>query len=142
MRCSGTGQNNCLEQFRSQKWCNGLNKFGSRSWSISLGQWGAVDRGNGGNSGISGCNGGCVWVGWVSILGSGVFIRDSRVSGVSHVGGVSIRVSDMMSIWVVMGSQMSTSMVVDKGWVGFSFGFGFTLDKMMVGCLGNIEELL
>merc|ERR1712223_1351196 len=26
-------------------------------------------------------------------------------------------------------------MVVDKGWVGFCFGFGFTLDKMMVGCL-------
>ena len=120
-----------------------MNKFGSRSWSISLGQWGAVDGGNwcnGGNSGISGCNRGCVWVGWVSILGGGVFIRDSRVSGVSHVGWVSIRVSDMMSIWVVMGGQMSSSMVVNKGWVGFSFSF--TFDKMMIGCLGNIKELL
>merc|ERR1711994_667721 len=34
-----------------------------------------------------------------------------------------------------MGSQMSTSMVVDKGGIGFSFGFGFTFDEMMVGCL-------
>merc|ERR1712045_153764 len=34
-----------------------------------------------------------------------------------------------------MGSQMGTSMMVDKGWVGFSFGFGLPLDKMMVGCL-------
>ena len=66
-------------------------------------------------------------------MGSGVFIRDSRVSGVSHVGGVSIRVSDMVSIGVIMGGQMSTSMMVDEGWVGFSFGF--TFDKMMVGCL-------
>merc|ERR1711992_369879 len=41
----------------------------------------------------------------------------------------------MMSIWVVMGSQMGTSMMVNKSWVGFSFGFGFTFDEMMVGCL-------
>merc|ERR1711992_129408 len=25
--------------------------------------------------------------------------------------------------------------MVNKSWVGFSFGFGFTFDKMMVGCL-------
>merc|ERR1712156_186513 len=39
----------------------------------------------------------------------------------------------MVSIRVVMGGQMSTSMVVDEGWVCFSFSF--TFDKMMVGCL-------
>merc|ERR1711879_1136215 len=34
-----------------------------------------------------------------------------------------------------MGSQMSTSMRVDKGWVGLCFSF--TLDKMMVGSLNS-----
>merc|ERR1712109_220353 len=26
-------------------------------------------------------------------------------------------------------------MMVDKGWISFSFGSGFTFDEMMVGCL-------
>merc|ERR1711941_180288 len=34
-----------------------------------------------------------------------------------------------------MGGQMSTSMVVDKGWVSFSFGF--TFDKRVVGSLNS-----
>merc|ERR1711998_696939 len=30
------------------------------------------------------------------------------------------------------GCQVRSSMVVDKGWVGFSFSFGFTFNKMMI----------
>merc|ERR1719150_1727764 len=94
---------NFLEQFRSQRH-NVTNKLGSRSWSNGMGHRGSVD---GCNSGVWGC----VWVSAKS-------------------GGVSIRVSSGVSILVVMGGcQVRSSMVVDKGWVGF----GFTFDKMMIG---------
>merc|ERR1712241_1640609 len=100
---------NSLEQFRSQRHNVG-NKLGSRSWSNGMGHRGGVD----------GCNSG-VWGGvWVSAKsGWGVSIRVSR-------SGVSILV-------VMGGCQMRSSMVVDKGWVGFSFSFGFTFNNMMIG---------
>merc|ERR1719479_752867 len=98
---------NSLEQFRSQRH-NVANKLGSRSWSNGMGHGGGVD---GCNSGVWGCV-------WVSAKSGWVFIWVSS--------GVSVLV-------VMVGCQVRSSMVVDKGWVGFSFSFGFTFNKMMIG---------
>ena len=151
-------RNNYLEQFRSQ-WHDVTNKLGSRSWSNGMGQWGGVGDGgksggvrhgcnsggvgNGCNSGGvgHGCNSGmgCVWscsVGVSSISSGWVFIRHSRVTIVSHGGGVSVRISRVS----VLGQVMSSMGQVRSSMVGLSFSLGFTFNKMMVGCVDMVGQ--
>merc|ERR1739848_551366 len=122
-----------------------------------MGQWGGVD---GCNSGM-----GCVWVSssissWVfkrvTIVSHGGGVSGIKWVGRGSIGNNLLSIYDLIiggglgdghgyaghdrvsgvSVWVVMGSQVRSSMVVDKGWVGFSFGF--TFNKMM-GQWGGVD---